>query len=194
MRNCLFIFILMPYLVFTSCRNPETKEDENNVDYAYLEALESGNSYIESVNTSSETTSEDVAPGTIITVPYTDIGGVVTIPVKLNGTVGLDMIFDTGASVTTITQAEAQYLFQKGVLSQYDILNEIPLTTADGNVSIGLAININNLVIDNQILLENIEVVVVENQRAPLLLGNSVRQHFNKTAIDIKNQVVEFYL
>lgn len=178
------------------CGGSDTKEDK--VDYAYLEALEADNYNIESFESETEIPYSEFEQGgstvSVIKVPYTDIGGVVTVPVKLNGVVGLDMIFDTGASVTTITQAEAQYLFNKGVLSEDDILNEVPMTTADGNVSIGLAINIAQMIIDDQIILENIEVVVVENQRAPLLLGNSVRQYFNKTAIDNKNRVVEFYV
>lgn len=127
-------------------------------------------------------------------IPYKEMyGGLVTIPVTING-MHLDMIFDTGASITTITAAEANYLYQKGALSEDDIEGLIPLQTADGGISVGAQINLRQVVIGDQITLHDVEAVVVENQQAPLLLGQSVMQQFAETAIDHQSSTVKFYL
>lgn len=117
----------------------------------------------------------------------------ITIPVKING-MGLNMIFDTGASSTCITLAEAEYLYSKGNLSGDDILDYQPYQTADGNISVGLLINLREVIIGDKLLFRDVEAVVVENQQAPLLLGQSVMKHFGKISVDRENEVVEFFL
>jgi len=127
-----------------------------------------------------------------IKIPYTEMyGNIVTIPVKING-MGLDMIFDTGASSTCITLAEAEYLYTKGTLLDDDIIGETHYQTADGNISVGLHINLRTVEIGDKIILHNVEALVVENQLAPLLLGQSVMKQFRETSIDRENQVVKF--
>ena len=54
-------------------------------------------------------------------IPYKESKGVKIIAVKVNG-VGLEMIFDTGCSGTLISIAEANYLYQKGLLTENDFL------------------------------------------------------------------------
>ncbi|MDR2962331.1 MAG: retroviral-like aspartic protease family protein [Bacteroidales bacterium] len=129
----------------------------------------------------------------VIEIPYTEMpGGTITIPVKING-MGLDMIFDTGASTTTITLAEAQYLYEKGSLTDNDILDFQQYQTADGSISEGLRIRLREVSIDKQIMLENVQAVVVEHQQAPLLLGQSVMERFREISVDRVQGVVKFY-
>lgn len=119
-------------------------------------------------------------------------GNTVTIPVQLNG-MGLDMIFDTGASTTCITLAEAQYMFNKGYLTEDDVLDLQKFQTADGKISIGLRIIIRKLSIGNEINLRNVEAVVVENQQAPLLLGQSVMRKFREISLDRESKIIKFF-
>jgi len=129
-----------------------------------------------------------------VKIPYTEMhGNTITIPVKING-MGLDMIFDTGASSTCITLAEAQYLYDKGSLTDDDIAGEEKYQTADGNISTGLRINLRSVTIGDRLLLEDVEALVVENQQAPLLLGQSVMKHFREISIDRENKIVKFFI
>ena len=128
-----------------------------------------------------------------IKIAYTEeYGNTITIPVKING-MGLDMIFDTGASSTCITLAEAQYLYDKGNLTEDDIVDVQQFQTADGNISTGLRIILRNVSIGEKIRLYNIEALVVQNQQAPLLLGQSVMKKFREISVDRENKVVKFF-
>lgn len=126
-------------------------------------------------------------------IPYTeDEDNTIMLPVKING-VGLDMIFDTGASSTCITLAEALYLYGKGLLRENDIGDEELFQTADGSISVGLRVILSEVVIGDAVKLNNVEAVVVEDLQAPLLLGQSVLRNFKEVSVDRENNVVKFY-
>jgi clan AA aspartic protease (TIGR02281 family) len=128
-----------------------------------------------------------------IRVPYTEqYGNTITIPVKING-MALDMIFDTGASTTMITLAEAKYLYDKDSLSKKDFVDYQPFQAANGEIFVGLRIILRTVVIGDQITLHNIEAVVVGNQKAPLLLGQSIMKEFREVSMDRENEVVKFF-
>lgn len=139
---------------------------------------------------------EDVEPAEetdCISVPYKEsFDSTIKLPIKING-IGLDMIFDTGASSTCITVAEAQYLYDKGLLSEDDMLNVQVYQTADGNISVGLRVVLREIVIGESIRMSNVEALVVEDQQAPLLLGQSVLRNFREVSVDRENKVVKFY-
>ena len=126
-------------------------------------------------------------------IPYTeDEDNTIMLPVKING-VGLDMIFDTGASSTCITLAEALYLYGKGLLRESDIGDEELFQTADGSIAVGLKVILSEVVIGDAVKLNNVEAVVVEDLQAPLLLGQSVLKHFKEVSVDREKRVVKFY-
>lgn len=128
-----------------------------------------------------------------IPVPYREMSAnTIMIPVKING-LGLDMIFDTGASTTCITLAEAAYLYEKGLLQEDEIGDEEAFQTADGNISVGLNIVLREVVIGDALRLNNVEALVVEDMQAPLLLGQSVLKRFKEVSVDRDNKVVKFY-
>ena len=118
----------------------------------------------------------------------------ITLPIKVNN-VGFEMIFDTGASTTCITLAEAQYMFQKGSLTSDDLLEDGPalFQTADGSISVGLRVNLREVKIGDQITLYNVEALVVDNMDAPLLLGQSVFKKFKEISVDMKNKWIKFF-
>ena len=129
----------------------------------------------------------------VIKIPYTDMGNnLVSLPVTING-MGVEMIFDTGASSTTISLQEAQYLAKHGKLEEDDIIAVQKFGTADGKTSEGLIINLKELVIGNKITISNTYAIVVMNQEAPLLLGGSVFTQFREVSVDREEHIVKFY-
>jgi aspartyl protease family protein len=180
-----WLFLFCAALSLTGCGGCSS----NSGSTSYLVSDYGDESY-----TSDYTTSEDMSlyAGSI-NIPYSEQhGNTITIPVKING-MGLDMIFDTGASSTCITLAEARYLYEKGTLTQSDFLEEMNYQTADGNISVGLRINLREVQIGDKITLQNIEALVVENQQAPLLLGQSVMKKFREISVDRENKLVKFF-
>lgn len=170
-RSCILFLVFL----FFSCHSNQQDYTWDYLDYEETEDVEQ----IEEVN--------------YIPVHYKEsYDNTIVIPVKING-VGLDMIFDTGASSTCITVAEAQYLYDKGLLSEDDILNVQAYQTADGNISVGLRVILRKIVIGETICVSNVEALVVEDQQAPLLLGQSVLRNFREVSVDRENKVVKFY-
>lgn len=170
-RSCILFLVFL----FFSCHSNQQDYTWDYLDYEETEDVEQ----IEEVN--------------YIPVPYKEsYDNTIVIPVKING-VGLDMIFDTGASSTCITVAEAQYLYDKGRLTDEDVLDFQAYQTADGNISVGLRIILREVAIGESIRLNNVEALVVEDQLAPLLLGQSVLKNFKEVSVDRKNRVVKFY-
>jgi aspartyl protease family protein len=180
----LTLFVLL-FLILTGSNGCSSKSES---DTSYLN---SGSAYSDYEDYTEAPLAADEDRN--IKIFYTEqYGNIITIPVKING-IGLDMIFDTGASSTCITLAEAQYLYEKGNLTGDDILGEMRYQTADGNISVGLRINLRDVVIGDKIRLNNIEALVVENQQAPLLLGQSVMKRFKEISVDRENKVVKFF-
>lgn len=116
--------------------------------------------------------------------------GVLFIPVKING-IPMDFIFDTGASSVTISLTEAQFLYKQGKLTDDDILGRQAFQDATGSISVGTEINLRSVVIGNREV-TNVRATVVENQEAPLLLGQTVLENFGKVTIDYNNNYITF--
>ena len=116
--------------------------------------------------------------------------GVKYVWIEING-LKLKFIFDTGASSICISSAEATVLYRQGTLLKEDILDTQYFQDATGKVSAGTRINLRIVKIGNRIL-QNIEATVIDNNEAPLLLGQSALEKFGKISIDNKNNVIIF--
>lgn len=130
-----------------------------------------------------------------ISIPYEDIGGVKTIPVKLNG-ITMNMIYDTGCSGIHLSLNEVQTLYKNGKLTANDILNSDYSSIADGSIVEVGKININEIVIgtgDNALVLRNKEAMVSLNQVAPILLGNEVLDELASVEVDNVSKTINFY-
>jgi aspartyl protease family protein len=103
----------------------------------------------------------------------------------------LKFIFDTGASSICISSAEATVLYRQGTLQKEDILDVQYFQDATGKVSAGTRINLRTVKIGNRIL-KNIKATVIDNNDAPLLLGQSALEKFGKISIDNKNNEIIF--
>ena len=131
--------------------------------------------------------------GDEIVVPYRNDNGVKYVAVKVNG-VGFEMIFDTGCSSALISVAEANYLYQKGKLTQEDILGTVHSKVADGNVVENMVVNLKEVIINDQILCTDVKATVSGNINAPLLLGNEILDRLATIKIDNENETLNFKL
>lgn len=130
---------------------------------------------------------------TDVEIPYQELGGVKTIPVKLNG-VSMDMIFDTGCSGISISLNELLMMQKNGKFSQSDIVGVSEATIADGSVVETGVINLTEVEIGEHdgIKLHNIQASVSLNQTAPILLGNGVLDEVASVEVDNVNKVIKF--
>lgn len=137
------------------------------------------------------TEEDDEAPGEerIVEVPFTAAGGVTKVDCTING-LPLSFIFDTGASDVTISQTEANFMYKNGYLSPKDVIGTQRYQTADGNISIGTTFVINKINFGG-LELSGVLASVVANQKAPLLLGQTVLQRLGKIEIDNEKKVLK---
>lgn len=139
-----------------------------------------------------ETVSRPVArrTGERTTVKMRKENGVYLVPIEVNG-LNLDFVFDTGASSISISLAEARVMARQGKITEDDILGQARFADAQGDVSVGMVIQLRTVKIGD-IVLENVEATVVDNLQAPLLLGQTALAKFGKVTIDYDNDVIEF--
>lgn len=129
----------------------------------------------------------------IISVPFTERNGVKYVNVSVNS-FGFEMIFDTGCSGTLISVAEANYLYQKGYLTQDDIIGVSMSQIADGSIVEDMVINLREVILDGKIRCANVTATVSANNNAPLLLGNEVLDRVVSYAVDNEKQTINFKL
>ena len=109
-------------------------------------------------------------------------GGTFEIPCEING-LPLQMIFDTGASIVSISSLEATFMLKNGYLSSKDIKGTRYFSNADGSINPGTIITLREVKVGEAVL-KNVEASVVRNQGAPLLLGQTVLERFGSITID----------
>lgn len=125
----------------------------------------------------------------VVEVPFSAANGVTTVKCSING-LPLTFVFDTGASDVSISQTEASFMYKNGYLSKKDIVGNSAYITADGSISIGTNIILQKINFGG-LELKAVRASVVGNQRAPLLLGQSVLQRLGKIEIDNQRQVLK---
>ncbi len=95
----------------------------------------------------------------------------------------LHFVFDTGASSVSLSQVEASFMVKNGYLSKKDVIGNQYFLDAAGNVNVGTEINLRKVDFGG-LTLSNVRASVVSNQKAPLLLGQSVLNRLGKIEID----------
>lgn len=134
-------------------------------------------------------TAETNATERVVEVPFSPANGVTTVKCSING-LPLTFVFDTGASDVTISQTEASFMYKNGYLSKKDIVGNSAYMTADGAISIGTNVILQKINFGG-LELKAVRASVVGNQKAPLLLGQSVLQRLGKIEIDNQRQVLK---
>lgn len=122
-------------------------------------------------------------------VPFTKENGICNVKCKIND-LPLYFVFDTGASTVSLSMVEATFMMKNGYLDKKDVVGSQYFQDANGNVSEGTTINIRQVDFGG-LKLENVRASVVRNQKAPLLLGQSVLSRLGKIEIDNPNHILK---
>lgn len=115
-------------------------------------------------------------------IPFKREEGVTKVQCSING-LPLHFVFDTGAGDVTMSLVEANFMLKNGYLKRSDIKGSARYIDANGDISEGTVINLRHINFGG-VELENVRASVVRNQRAPLLLGQSVLSRLGKIEID----------
>lgn len=121
-------------------------------------------------------------------IPFSKENGVYKVKCQING-LPLHFVFDTGASDVTLSMVEASFMMKNGYLSRNDVIGNQRYKNADGDINVGTIINLKDVNFGGQSL-KNVRASVVRNQKAPLLLGQSVLGRLGKIEIDNQKQVL----
>lgn len=117
-----------------------------------------------------------------IEIPFIKDGNVLSVKCKINN-LPLYFIFDTGATDISLSDVEAAFMIKNNYTSEKDIIGRQQYLTADGSIIEGTVINLKKIEL-GELELNNIKASVVKNQKAPLLLGQSVFNKMGKFEID----------
>ncbi len=125
-----------------------------------------------------------------VEVPFTkgSDNGLCNVKCTING-LPLYFIFDTGASDVSLSQIEATFMMKNDYLSKNDVIGNTYFYDATGNVNVGTVINLKKVDFAG-LELSNVKASVVQNQKAPLLLGQSVLGRLGKIEIDNSKHVL----
>ena len=115
-------------------------------------------------------------------------GGVYKIPCVVNG-LRLKFIFDTGASNVSISLSEANLMLENGYLDKKDIIGTGKAQIADGSIVNNTKIILREIKI-NDLILKDVEAVVINELKAPLLLGQSAIEKLGKIQIEGDEMIV----
>ena len=124
-----------------------------------------------------------------VEVPFVKSNGICKVKCTINK-LPLHFIFDTGASDVSISNVEASFMLKNEYLKKSDIRGTQNYLTADGDISEGTIINLRDVMFGG-LHLENVKASVVKNQKAPLLLGQSVLNRLGKIEIDNDNKILK---
>ncbi|WP_305156462.1 tetratricopeptide repeat protein [uncultured Muribaculum sp.] len=121
-----------------------------------------------------------------VEIPFTTDGGCASVKCTINE-LPLNFIFDTGASIVSISQLEANFMLKNGYLKREDFAGPGRFIDANGNISEGSIVNLRSVDFGG-LQLDNVQASVVHNQKAPLLLGQSVLGRLGRIEIDNSNK------
>ncbi len=107
--------------------------------------------------------------------------GVYTVLCEVNGMKGR-MIFDTGASKISLSNSFCEILLDNGYISESDFVGQGKCITADGRIIDHAEIILHSVKIGD-IELNDVPAVVVNNQNAPMLFGQSAIQMLGEVSM-----------
>ena len=117
-----------------------------------------------------------------VEVPFSKEGGVTKVKCTING-LPLHFVFDTGAADVTMSMVEANFMLKNDYIKRSDVIGSSFYSDANGDITEGTVLNL-RYVNFGGLELENVRASVVRNQKAPLLLGQSVLGRLGRSEID----------
>ncbi len=122
-------------------------------------------------------------------VPFTKEAGIYKVKCTINE-LPLHFFFDTGAADVTISSVEAMFMLKNDYLKPSDVKGKEYYGTASGDIAEGTVIVLRNVNFGGMEL-TNVKASVVHNQKAPLLLGQTVLSRLGKIEIDYERSVLK---
>lgn len=89
-----------------------------------------------------------------------------------------------------MSSVEATFMLKNGYLKESDLSGKQYYRTADGSIAEGVKVNLKKVVFGG-LELSNVKAAVVTNQRAPLLLGQSILERLGRIEIDDDNMLIK---
>lgn len=114
--------------------------------------------------------------------------GVYKVPCLVNGA-KMKFVFDTGASVVSLSLPMAEYLLENDYITTNDLLEVGQSQTADGHIVDHLNINLKEIEIGG-LKIYNVKAIVIASQNAPLLLGQSAIQQLGRIELEGANLII----
>ena len=121
-------------------------------------------------------------------IPFTREHGICRVNCSING-LPLYFVFDTGASDVTLSMVEANFMLKNDYLSEQDLSGTCRYITADGSISEGTVVTLREVNFGG-LTMKNVKASIVRNQKAPLLLGQSVLSRLGHIEIDNENRKI----
>lgn len=121
-------------------------------------------------------------------IPFTREGGVCKVKCTINA-LPLYFVFDTGASDVSLSNVEAAFMLKNDYLSKSDMSGKGYYINANGDISEGTIVTLKEVNFGG-LTLKNVKASIVKNQKAPLLLGQSVLARLGKIEIDNSHKVI----
>lgn len=168
---------------------------ERDFDMDFLRETEEFKALLEKYKTQNELNGNQSTDATLkgetVTseIPFVKEDGVCKVKCKIND-LPLHFVFDTGASDVTLSMVEATFMMKNGYLTGSDVIGSKRYMDANGDVSVGTVINLKNVNFGG-LDLNNVRASVVRNQKAPLLLGQSVLGRLGKIEIDNSKHILK---
>lgn len=122
-------------------------------------------------------------------IPFTVESGNCYVKCLIND-LPMRFVFDTGSSDVSLSMVEASFMMKNGYLSERDACGDTKFSDAVGNVSEGTVFNLRKVQFGD-VELDNVKASVVRNQKAPLLLGQTVLSRIGKIEIDNQQKVIK---
>jgi hypothetical protein len=117
-----------------------------------------------------------------LTVTMENVGGVYKVPIRINDTISLTAILDSGSADVSIPADVVATLFHSNTLSSADFIGARTYVLADGSKLPSQRFVIKSLSIGSKTL-ENVTANIIP-AKAAILLGQSFLSHFSSWSID----------
>jgi clan AA aspartic protease (TIGR02281 family) len=115
-------------------------------------------------------------------------GDTYTVPVRINGTITLPFVLDTGATDLVIPLDVALTLVRAGALTRQDLIGESRYSLANGSEEVGDRVRLREVQV-GQHTVRNV-TAVVNPPASDLLLGQSFLSKFGAVTLDYKRLVL----
>ena len=105
----------------------------------------------------------------------------------------MEFLLDTGCSDISMSSVEMKYMKKHGIIDDGDYIGKTNYKNASGEIRPAKQYNIKLFKLGD-LYFDNVKASVVDNDEAPLLLGQNILSNFGKIEIDHKNSLLKVHI